>query len=71
MQKNEVMINEVELRERLDVSTPTVARMRKDGMPCHWTGGNWRYDLEKVLAWTEAQGKEKVAGEGERQATAI
>ena len=44
-----------ELQRHLDVCDRTVARMRAKGLPAVRVGSVWRYELEAVWRWLDAQ----------------
>lgn len=53
------MLTRKELAERMRVTTRTVDRQVKNGMPYIKFGGSIRFDLDAVMKWLEEQSKKK------------
>lgn len=43
------------LSRAIDLSAPTIAKLRGEGMPVIRTGAVYRYDLDDVIAWMKSR----------------
>jgi hypothetical protein len=50
-----VLLTENDLRLFLDVSSSTIRRLRKSGLPASKVGGKWYYKKADVSKWVEGK----------------
>jgi hypothetical protein len=56
------LLTRQQIAQAIQVTTKTVARMVKDGMPEQRVGDSPRYRLTDVLAWIEQRSREQPSG---------